>query len=134
MLVFIYGTLKRGFALHDKGLSNARFVGNVVTVEPYPLYIAAPFYGPMMLNLPGEGLPVHGELFEISDADLPLLDDLEDVGKEGSFRSILSVKAAQGGLVHDATGFMKGENWLDPLHTGYLSEYTDRRFIPPWNR
>ena len=60
MKVFIYGTLKRGFPLFDKGLGGARYVGDVETVEPYPLYIAGSFYGPMMLERPGERLRVRG--------------------------------------------------------------------------
>jgi gamma-glutamylcyclotransferase (GGCT)/AIG2-like uncharacterized protein YtfP len=61
--VFIYGTSKRGFPLHGKGLKGARYLGEVETVAPYPLYIAGSFYGPMMLDRPGEGLKVRGELF-----------------------------------------------------------------------
>jgi len=53
MKVFIYGTLKRGFPLFDKGLVGARYLGDVETVEAYPLYIAGSFYGPMMLDRPG---------------------------------------------------------------------------------
>ncbi|WP_184401331.1 gamma-glutamylcyclotransferase [Rhizobium sp. BK650] len=53
MKVFIYGTLKRGFPLFEKGLVGARYLDDVETVEPYPLYIAASFYGPMMLNRRG---------------------------------------------------------------------------------
>lgn len=40
MNVFSYGTLKRGFALQEKGLNTARFQGEVVTAVPYPLFIA----------------------------------------------------------------------------------------------
>lgn len=53
MRVFIYGTLKRGFPLFEKGLVGARYLGDVETVEPYPLYIAGSFYGPMMLDRRG---------------------------------------------------------------------------------
>ena len=134
MNVFIYGTLKRGFALHEKGLSGARYIGDAQTLEPYPLYIAADFFGPMMLDRPGVGLHVRGELFEIDEERLSVLDALEDVGKEGSFRSELNVKPVEGSIVSSAIGFFKGDNWLNPLHSGYLADYQDRRFIPPWER
>ncbi len=134
MKVFIYGTLKRGFPLHQKGLNGAHYVGDVETVDPYPLYIAKSFFGPMMLDRPGEGLRVQGELFEIDEERLPVLDELEDVGQPGSFRSTLWVTAVGGGEHLSALGFMKSENWLDPRHSGYLSDYQDRRFIPPWDR
>jgi len=132
--VFIYGTLKRGFALHEKGLSGARYMGDVQTVKPYPLHIAADFFGPMMSDRPGVGLSVRGELFEIEEDRLSILDALEDVGKEGSFRSVLDIRPIDGGVVSSAIGFFKGENWLNPMHTGFLADYQDRRFIPPWER
>jgi len=132
--VFIYGTLKRGFALHEKGLSNARFLGDVQTVSPYPLRIAADFFGPMMLNRPGEGIQVRGELFEIEDNELPKLDELEDVGKDGSFRAHVEVAPIGGGEAVGAIGFFKSEKWLQPIHSDCIADYQDRRFIPPWDR
>jgi gamma-glutamylaminecyclotransferase len=131
---FIYGTLKRTFPLHPKGLAGARYLGDVETVRPYPLYIARSFFGPMMLDRPGEGLKVRGELFEFDEERLPVLDELEDVGSEGSFRTTLEVVPVGGGVPIEVIGFMKTEAWLDPLHSGCLAEYQDRRFIPPWCR
>jgi gamma-glutamylaminecyclotransferase len=134
MKVFIYGTLKRGFALHAKGLNGANYLGDVETIEAYPLYIAGSFYGPMMLDRPGEGLRVRGELFEIAEDRLATLDELEDVGEPGSFRTTVKVCAIGGGEPMSAIGFMKSEEWLDPVHSACLSDYQDRRFIPPWKR
>ncbi len=132
--VFVYGTLKRGFPLFEQGLARAEFLGNVQTVEAYPLLIAGPWFGPMMLDRPGEGRQVRGELFEVDGAELPTLDELEGVGKEGSFRSLVRVEPLGGGLAVEAIGFMKSEAWLDPVHMRDLEDYQDRRFIPPWAR
>jgi gamma-glutamylaminecyclotransferase len=132
--VFIYGTLKRGFPFHQMGLRDARFVGPARTVLPYPLLIAADFFGPMMLDRPGEGKQVLGELFEVAPEQLPRLDELENVGQPGSFRGTLLVEPPGGGVQQNAIGFMKNEAWLHPLHSGYLCDYQDRRFIPPWQR
>lgn len=134
MRIFIYGTLKRGFPLFEKGLQGARYIGDVETIESYPLYIAGSFYGPMMLDRPGEGLRVRGELFEIEEDRLSVLDELEDIGEEGSFRTTLDVAPVGGGVSTVAIGFMKTAKWLDPLHSDCLSEYQDRRFVPPWKR
>ncbi|MDM9644843.1 gamma-glutamylcyclotransferase family protein [Rhizobium sp. S163] len=134
MKVFIYGTLKRGFPLFEKGLHGARYLGDVETIELYPMYIAGSFYGPMMLDRPGEGLQVRGELFEVEEGRLQTLDELEAVGQEGSFRSTVDVAPVGGGVPTTAIGFMKSEKWLDPLHSGHLSDYQDRRFVPPWDR
>jgi gamma-glutamylaminecyclotransferase len=34
--VFVFGTLKRGFPLHDQGLSGAKFLGGYKTRKRYP--------------------------------------------------------------------------------------------------
>jgi gamma-glutamylaminecyclotransferase len=87
MRVSTYGTLKRDFPLFDKGLVGARYLGDVETVERYPLYIAGSFYGPMMLDRAGEGLHIRGELFEVEEDRLQVLDDLDDVDDKTSFPS-----------------------------------------------
>ncbi len=131
--VFVYGTLKQGFPFHPLGLAGATFLGSVQTLEPYPLVIAGSFYGPMMLERPGEGLHVLGELYRVEPERLSKLDELEDVGKPGSYRTRIAVRGeGQGPL--EAIGYMKSAEWLKPVHTGYLSDYQDRRFIPPWER
>jgi gamma-glutamylaminecyclotransferase len=134
LAVFIYGTLKKTFPLHEKGLLGAKYLGLYETVDPYPLYIAMDFFGPVMLDRPGEGLVVRGEVYEVDEARLEVLDELEDVGEPGSFRATIRVKPVGGGSVIDALGFMKDETWLQPLQSGLLSDYQDRRFIPPWER
>ena len=132
--VFVYGTLKRGFPFHDQALTQATFLGNYQTLRPYPMLIAQDFFGPVMLDKPGEGLVVKGELFEVEEGDLPQLDSLESVGSPGSFRSLLEVEPIGGGVPVSALGFMKDESWLDPIQSSHLEDYQDRRFVPPWNR
>jgi len=88
--------------------------------EPYPLYIAQDFHGLVMLDRPGEGLRVHGELVEVTEHELPVLDDLESVGSKGSFRSTVEVEPLGGGLRVEAIGNMKDESWLHPLQSGYI--------------
>lgn len=131
--IFVYGTLKRGFPFHPLGLDGAAYLGAVETLAPYPLLIAGSFYGPMMLDRPGEGLRVRGELYRVEPGRMGKLDELEDVGKPGSFRTTIKV-AGEGGAPVEAIGYMKSRSWLDPVHTGFLSDYQDRRFIPPWER
>lgn len=106
-IVFIYGTLKRGFPFHEQGLVGARMLGEVETVHPYPLYVAGPFFGPMMLDKAGEGLRVRGELYEVEDDWLPVLDALEAVGEPGSFRSTIEVMPLGGGGIETAIAFFK---------------------------
>ncbi len=83
--------------MYEKGLTGALFLGLYQTTKPYPLYIAAPFFGPMTLDHPGEGLLVTGELHEADDERLKLIDNLEDIGSPGSFRTSILVEAKGSG-------------------------------------
>lgn len=82
-LLFVYGTLKRGFCNHQL-LDSAEFVGEARTAEcrfrlidcgAYPALIEIPADAPAT-----EPLQVRGELFRITPAHLPSLDELEDEG------------------------------------------------------
>ncbi|WP_312797952.1 gamma-glutamylcyclotransferase family protein [Tianweitania sp.] len=130
--VFVYGTLKRGFPFFELGLADATYFGPVQTTKPYPMFIAADFYGPMMLDSPGEGLRITGELYEVETLDK--LDELEDVAKPGSYRTKIDVEPLGGGVPVEAIGYMKTREWLKPLHSDCIADYQDRRFIPPWER
>lgn len=67
--IFVYGTLKRGFHNHDF-LDTARFLGeDSVSGELYR-------DGRLPLMIKGEGT-VHGELFEVQEERMALLDRLE---------------------------------------------------------
>lgn len=72
-LVFVYGTLQRGFSNHHI-LSQARFLGPARSRDEYALYVE---YFPKVI--PHERVSViHGELYLVDDYTLALLDDLED--------------------------------------------------------
>ena len=130
--VFVFGTLKRGFPLHRRGLSGARFLGRRRTVERYPMVVAGPRYAPMMLDQPGAGRQVIGELYEVDDRTLRRLDALESVGRPGELRAVLLVERLGGGAATPACAYMKSPRLVRPRHSGYLAAYRrDRRFIPP---
>jgi gamma-glutamylaminecyclotransferase len=130
--VFVYGTLKRGFPLHNEGLAGAIFLGAYRTVEPYPMLIAGPRYAPMMLDQPGRGLQVSGELYEVSRDRLEKLDALESVGVPGNERGRLLIERLDGGASLEVDAFFKGEELARPAHSRWLTTYAlDARFIPP---
>jgi gamma-glutamylcyclotransferase (GGCT)/AIG2-like uncharacterized protein YtfP len=79
--IFAVGTLKRGFPLHDEGLSDGTYLGEYRTRERFPMIIAGPWYAPMVLDQPGTGLQIKGELYEIPEVSLSRLDALESVGQ-----------------------------------------------------
>ena len=132
--VFAFGTLKRGFPLHDRGLTGAVFLGRCRTLDPYPMFVAGTWFAPMMLDQPGIGLRVAGELYEVDDGALALIDRLESIGQAGNLRRTIMVELLDGGERHSAIVYMKSAELAQPAHTGYLEDYQDRRFVPPERR
>jgi gamma-glutamylaminecyclotransferase len=131
--LFVYGTLKRGFPLHA-GLAGQSLVGMYRTVIRYPMVVAGPWFTPMMLNKPGRGLRVYGELYEVETNRLVSLDAIEHIGELGNFRELIEVEQIEGGASCAANVYFKARGLTSPIHTTYLESYQDRRFIPPWSR
>lgn len=82
--IFLYGTLKVGHKNHhliqDKANGVAKLLCKACTPVKYPLVVATKYNIPFMLNRPGLGAYVTGEVFEIDDKMLQTLDKLEDTG------------------------------------------------------
>ncbi|XP_053963872.1 putative gamma-glutamylcyclotransferase CG2811 isoform X1 [Anastrepha ludens] len=80
--VFVYGTLKRGEPNHhwltrtENG--HSRFVCEARTVQKFPLVIGTRYNIPFLLNKPGTGRNVCGEVYEVDDTMFANLDVLED--------------------------------------------------------
>ncbi|XP_067298958.1 gamma-glutamylaminecyclotransferase C-like [Pseudorasbora parva] len=79
--VFVYGTLKRGqpnhFRMWDAANGRAEFVAQARTVERYPLVIATKCNVPFLLNVPGMGQRVYGEIYSVDQKMLEFLDEFE---------------------------------------------------------
>ncbi|WOL06992.1 hypothetical protein Cni_G15727 [Canna indica] len=80
-LVFTYGTLKRGFSNHCLiqdlvRAGDAAFVGAARTSARLPL-VCGPYRVPFLLNFPGAGERVLGELYAVSPRALARMDELE---------------------------------------------------------
>jgi gamma-glutamylaminecyclotransferase len=132
--VFAFGTLKKGFPLHEAGLGGAGYLGVYETVERFPLVVAGRWFAPMMLHQPGAGLHVKGELYEIAETLLPALDTMESVGKPGNLRLLVQVRSIADAQSCSAFAYLKAPELATPRHTGFLRDYQDRRFIPPGER
>ena len=72
-LLFVYGTLRRGFVNHEAYLADAFLVGTAVTVEKYALFVDD---FPYLAKQPGVSRIV-GELYRIDGATLEEIDCLE---------------------------------------------------------
>ncbi|MRJ06024.1 MAG: gamma-glutamylcyclotransferase [Epsilonproteobacteria bacterium] len=77
-LLFVYGTLKRGKKL-ENFLSDALFLERGETLKPYPLFIFPGKWYPYLLNCPGKGKRVKGEIYKIDFKTLKRIDRLEEV-------------------------------------------------------
>lgn len=79
--VFVYGTLKKGqpnyHIMLDTTKGNAKFLGRARTMDKYPLVIASKYNIPFLLNLPGKGQRVQGEIYRVDDPMLKFLDWFE---------------------------------------------------------
>ncbi|KAL2549222.1 AIG2-like family protein [Forsythia ovata] len=101
-LIFTYGTLKRGFYNHMliedlMRTSDAVFLGDYSTIESFPL-VVGPHGIPYLINLPGSGHRVRGELYSVSsDRGLARLDELERIDDGHYERLPVEVTAEDGG-------------------------------------
>jgi gamma-glutamylaminecyclotransferase len=62
-LVFVFGTLKEGFPNFHKN-AGRRLPGVFATAERLPLYLVGERHSAWLVDRPGEGEFVHGEVFE----------------------------------------------------------------------
>jgi gamma-glutamylaminecyclotransferase len=124
-LVFVFGTLKAGFP--NFGVNRGRRVGGVFrTVQPHPLVLMGDRHVPWMIDQPGSGRCVAGELYAVDAAALAAMDELEGVGRaDGYHRKALQVQGDDATVVM-AQVYMKPTEQVTPgdVRVGPLDEYT----------
>lgn len=81
--VFVYGTLKRGqpnfyWMTDAKPGASAKLVATGRMPQEYPLVIATRYNVPFLLDRPGTGKVVQGEIFAVDDDKMEQLDELEE--------------------------------------------------------
>ncbi|MEM7563528.1 MAG: gamma-glutamylcyclotransferase family protein [Pseudomonadota bacterium] len=133
--VFVYGTLKRGFPNYDESRLGASFYGKVRSLEAFPLVVANRYYSPVLIDEPGSGSSVYGELFCVSQSLLDYLDEIESVGRPGGYhRSDIDIRLANDEII-SAFAYFKYRSDLEVIHSGPLSEYPlDERYVPAERR
>lgn len=77
-LVFVYGTLKKGFLRHS-ALRNAKYIGEFKTSPNYLMYHVHPPAGYPALVESESGKEIVGEVYEINQQILTDLDQIEGV-------------------------------------------------------
>lgn len=76
MIVFVYGTLKRGYYNHEL-LLRAKFLGLAITKLKYPMVNTEGDF-PYLINEKNHGRYIKGELFEIDTVTEKIVDILEN--------------------------------------------------------
>lgn len=91
VLVFVYGTLKQGFPNFSAN-KGRRVPGIFMTCERLPLYLVGDRHSPWLINMPGQGEHVCGQVFEVNAETLAGMDLLERTGMpDGYHRTPIQV-------------------------------------------
>ena len=124
--IFVYGTLKQGFP--NFHINRGRRVsGGFVTRQRYPLFILGDTRLPWMVQQPGVGHAVTGELYEVDDDGLAAMDVLEQIDEPGWYhRETIEVLPEEGGdavqtVIYFGTALRAAQ---DTVHAGPLAVYT----------
>lgn len=96
LFTYSSGTLCRSGVNHNM-LANAFFIGEFRTLTPYPLVVSNSFFAPCVLDIPGTGTVLQGEVYSVSEETLAAIDKLQNVG------SIYTRRAVRVSLVDDAS-------------------------------
>jgi gamma-glutamylaminecyclotransferase len=129
-LVFVYGTLKEGFPNFHFN-PGRRVPGIYRTRQSLPFYVVQLHdedRAPWLVNQPGQGVQVAGQVFEVDAATLQAMDVFEEVGlPTGYVRVAVELEAVddEGSVLH-AHVYMKEEHQMVECLAveGPFAEYT----------
>ena len=85
--IFVFGTLKQGFPNHQTNSGN-RLPGQYKTLHKFPLYLVGERFSPWMINSPGNGHQVLGQVFTVDQKSLAKMDKLERIEEPDGYRRI----------------------------------------------
>lgn len=132
--VFVYGTLKRGFPNYHY-MAGATFLAEATTVDAYPLVVGGTYFTPYLIPEKGIGNNVNGELWDVPEAMMPALDELEATHLPNGYRrTLIPVMPARGGEPVKAWTYFRERRHITLIHTGDLDDYQDRRYLAAEDR
>jgi gamma-glutamylaminecyclotransferase len=123
MKIFVYGTLKTHCCNHKflKSISNGKPL-KVKTMQKYPMY-KSEYYFPYLVDKPGYGEYITGELYDIDEKFISKLDEFEGVPD-----------LYQKGLIDVMCGseFHMNVNCYFKSKTSSLEELENKRLLSEW--
>lgn len=131
--MFVYGTLKRGFANHSL-LDDATFLGRFRSIVPYPLVVGGAFFSPYLLDIPGKGERVFGEVYTVSSDTLARLDVLENVGVNYARSTMVVASTYDPSFTATTFVYLKRNFGDDLLKKPMMADYQCRKYIPRHRR
>jgi len=125
-LVFVFGTLKEGFPNFsiNKGI---RIPGTFITQDRYPFYLVGERFSPWIINSPGKGEHIKGQVFSIDQMTLITMDQLERTTEpDGYSREKITVIAESGLEMYNVYVYLKNAIHLQEadIQLGPLSDYS----------
>ena len=95
------------------------------------MVVANKWFAPVLLQEPGVGKQIIGELYQVSDSKLADLDRLEHVHQpKGYKRIVIEIQSIDEQEQLSAFTYVKERIHVADISSGYLNEYTDQRYIP----
>lgn len=125
MIIFVYGTLKRGFRASEM-LASSKFIGSVKTKPFYKLFSRTNY--PCMVYCPIDGNQVSGEIYEIDYLTLKRLNEYECTGSGLYSLEVIEI---------DKNTLQNHEKLIDQDHCLgylYLGDTSGLLEISSWNK
>lgn len=134
--VFVYGTLKSGFQNHSPYMDGLTCLGRYRTLESFPLVTFGRYHTPCLMNDPGRGHRVYGELYPVPDDRLPAMDHLEETHLPNSYRRLVTaVEPADGGAPQEVYIYLRAPEHVTDVRSEPVPEYAfDPTYIAPAHR
>lgn len=124
--IFVYGTLREGYPNHQHNVGE-RAPGIFRTVERFPLLLNGLRCSPCLVDSPGQGFRVRGELYRVDDEGLALMDRLERTDAADGYRRLEIQISADAGLPAEPVtvfAYLQRAEFVRDIRQGPLREYT----------
>lgn len=134
--LFIYGTLKQGFHNFDETRAGIVRRDKFLTVEKFPLHTTGKWHAPVLINDPGVGHNVFGEIHDVTQAQLEFFDWFESTHSPiGYDRLKIQVRPETGGPALETDVYMKPRERIDIVHGDPMPEYPrNAPYVMPQDR